>query len=91
MPHSKTTLKWPLTLAPLVTAPLCSDDWLRQCIERARVMVSNAELREFGQQHRLDLKTPLLSIARRLKCTHCNQRKAHCWPEPYGIEMKTQS
>ena len=24
----------------------------------------------------------------RLKCTNCNARKAHCWPEPYGIELK---
>jgi len=44
--------------------------------------------REFAHQHHLDMKTPLLLIAKRLKCTHCNERKAHCWPEPYGIEMK---
>jgi DNA-directed RNA polymerase subunit RPC12/RpoP len=44
--------------------------------------------REFAHQHHLDMKTPLLSVAQRLKCTHCNERKAHCWPEPYVIEMK---
>ena len=43
--------------------------------------------REFAHQHHLDMKTPLLSIAKRLKCTHCNEREAHCWPEPYGIEL----
>ncbi len=43
---------------------------------------------EFASEHHLDMKTPLLSIARRLKCTHCNERKAHCWPKPYGIELK---
>jgi len=47
------------------------------------------ELREFAKEHLLDMKTPpLLSIARRLKCTKCNARKAHCWPEPYGIELE---
>jgi hypothetical protein len=34
------------------------------------------------------METPLLLIVRRLKCTHCNERKAHCWPEPYGIDLK---
>jgi hypothetical protein len=34
------------------------------------------------------METPLLLIARQLKCTHCNERKAHCWPKPYGIELK---
>ncbi len=42
----------------------------------------------FAKEHHLDMTTPLLSIAKRLKCTHCNERKAHCWPEPYGIELK---
>jgi len=42
----------------------------------------------FAKEHHLDMETPLLLIARRLKCTHCNERKAHCWPKPYGIELK---
>jgi len=42
----------------------------------------------FAKEHHLNMATPLLLIARRLKCTHCNERKAHCWPEPYGIELK---
>ena len=46
------------------------------------------EPREFASEHHLDMKTPLLLIARRLTCTHCNARKAHCWPKPYGIEIK---
>jgi len=33
----------------------------------------------------MSTKTPLLLIGRRLKCTKCNEREAHCWPEPYGI------
>ncbi len=40
------------------------------------------EPRELANEHQLDMETPLLLIARRLKCTHCNERKAHCWPEP---------
>jgi DNA-directed RNA polymerase subunit RPC12/RpoP len=43
--------------------------------------------RAFAAEHHLDMQTPLLLIARRLKCTHCNERKAHCWPEPYGIKL----
>jgi hypothetical protein len=30
----------------------------------------------------------LIHGPREAECTHCNERKAHCWPEPYGIEMK---
>jgi hypothetical protein len=47
------------------------------------------EPREFAHLHHLDMETPLLSIAQRLKCTHCNERNAHCWPEPYGISLTT--
>jgi hypothetical protein len=33
--------------------------------------------------------TPLLLIARRLKCEKCGERKAHCWPEPYdGLQVR---
>jgi len=46
------------------------------------------EPRAFANEHHLDMQTPLLMIAQRLKCTHCNERKAHCWPEPYGINLK---
>lgn len=38
-----------------------------------------------GAAHGLAPETPLLIIARRLVCTRCRARKAHCWPEPYGI------
>jgi len=34
------------------------------------------EPREFAHQHHLDMETPLLLIARRLKCTNCNAPKA---------------
>jgi hypothetical protein len=44
----------------------------------------------FAAEHHLDMQTPLLLIARRLKCTRCNERKAHCWPEPYGIELNAR-
>jgi hypothetical protein len=39
--------------------------------------------RAFAEQHALPMSTPLLSIARRLRCTRCGERKAHCRPEPY--------
>jgi len=44
--------------------------------------------RAFANEHHLDMQMPLLLIARRLKCTRCNEIKAHCWPELYGIGMK---
>ena len=37
----------------------------------------------FADAHRLEMMTPLLAIAARLKCSRCGARKAHCWPEPY--------
>ncbi len=46
------------------------------------------EPRAFANEHHLDMRMPLLLIARRLKCTHCSECKAHCWPEPYGISSK---
>lgn len=45
------------------------------------------EPREFAAEHHLDMRTPLLSIARRLRCTRCHARKVHRWPEPYGIAL----
>ncbi|MEQ1713835.1 MAG: hypothetical protein ABL908_20895 [Hyphomicrobium sp.] len=39
----------------------------------------------FADRHKLDRRTPLLLIARRLCCNRCGERKAHCWPKPYGI------
>jgi hypothetical protein len=59
--------------------------WLR-CNECGHSITS--EPREFVSAHHLDIQTPLRVIARRLKCSHCNERKAHCWPEPYGIGLK---
>lgn len=41
------------------------------------------EPRDFAEEHRLEMTMPLLIIARRLCCTKCGARKAHCWPEPY--------
>lgn len=29
--------------------------------------------------------TPLLTIAQRLRCERCGERKSHCWPEPHGV------
>ena len=59
--------------------------WLR-CNACGRSLTP--EPRDFATKHHLDMYTPLLTIARRLKCMHCKARKAHCWPEPYGIEFK---
>lgn len=46
------------------------------------------EPRAFAKEHYLDMRTPLLLIAHRLKRTHCHERKAHCWPERSGIGKK---
>jgi hypothetical protein len=42
----------------------------------------------FAAFHDLEQSTPLLTIAERLVCTVCGERKAHCWPEPYSFEHK---
>ena len=42
----------------------------------------------FAGEHQLEMTTPLLAIARRLRCSHCGAKKAHCWPEPYGIGQR---
>jgi hypothetical protein len=38
----------------------------------------------FVNEHQLDMTTPLLLIARRLRCSKCGSRKCGCWPEPYN-------
>ncbi len=43
---------------------------------------------KFGAIRDVDTATPLLTIARRLRCTGCGERKAHCWPEPYAIKRR---
>jgi len=47
--------------------------------------------REFASEHHLDMRTPLLAIARRLKCTHCNARKAHAGRSRMGLSQKVLS
>ena len=37
----------------------------------------------FANERGLDPATPLLSVARRLVCSVCGERRSHCWPEPY--------
>ena len=44
--------------------------------------------RQFAAEHHFDMLTPLLLIARRLSCTPCNERKAHCRSEPYWFGLK---
>lgn len=44
-----------------------------------------AEPRSFGVVNNLRLDTPMLRIARRLVCTRCSARKAHCWPELWSV------
>jgi hypothetical protein len=40
---------------------------------------------EFAAEHGIDLETPLLSIARRIRCTGCGLRLMTVWEEPYSI------
>lgn len=56
--------------------------WLR-CNECGHSLTP--EPRHFAEAHDLEMMTPLLTIARRLRCSRCGARKAICWPEPYGI------
>lgn len=41
-----------------------------------------------AQRAGLPLTTPLLLIAEALVCSNCGARRAHCWPEPYGIGQR---
>ena len=60
--------------------------WLHCTACSHQLMVAPAELAE---RHSLSMTLPLLSIARRLVCTKCGARKAHCWPKPYAIGDRT--
>ena len=44
------------------------------------------EAETFAGETGLDLRTPLLAISWRLRCTRCGERKAHANPEPYGTQ-----
>lgn len=55
--------------------------WLR-CDGCARNLYTPPMI--FAGEHQLDPATPLFSITMRLRCTHCGERKGHCWPEPYS-------
>ena len=46
---------------------------------------------EFARIAGIAMETPLLSIAYRLRCQKCGERKAHCWPEPYSSTSRTSS
>jgi len=40
----------------------------------------------FAERHGLyAARTPLLSIAQRLRCTSCGAKKGHAWPEPHAL------
>ena len=56
--------------------------WLRCNVCGHEVL---ADALEFATGKQVDPGTPLLLISRRLVCTACGERKAHCWPEPYAI------
>jgi hypothetical protein len=43
-----------------------------------------AEVSQFAVMHRLDMRTPLLTISRRLRRTRCGERKAQARLEPHG-------
>src|SRR5665647_2730548 len=38
---------------------------------------------EWCESRQVSPTTPLLLIARRLRCINCGECKAHCWPEPH--------
>lgn len=42
----------------------------------------------YAQIHDISPDTPLLSIARRLRCSQCGERRVQVWPEPYSIERR---
>lgn len=39
----------------------------------------------FAIELRLPMTTPLLSIALRMRCTACGEKKVQVWPEPYSM------
>jgi hypothetical protein len=54
--------------------------WLHCDGCRHSIMIEPDEL---AQRHRLDMLTPLLTISKAMRCTHCGARKGCCWPEPH--------
>ena len=57
-----------------------SDDDMRAALQQHW---DASDANDFATEHGLEMTLPLLSIARRLRCSRCGERKAHCWPEPY--------
>jgi hypothetical protein len=52
------------------------------------------EVRDFAEQHGLDMLTPLLTISRALKCSHCGERRelvpagaAWVWHAAVGLRL----
>lgn len=59
--------------------------WLScdQCQRSAMV-----DVRAFAEQHGLDMRTPLLSISRALRCSRCGERRSWCRLQPHGYGMR---
>jgi len=67
-------------VTPLSVEALGQRLWLR-CNACGHDMLVSAG--DWASKRSIDPTTPLLEIARRLKCTECGERNAHCWPEPH--------
>jgi hypothetical protein len=42
------------------------------------------DVRAFAERHGLDMRTPLLTISRALKCSRCGERRSWCRMETHG-------
>ncbi|WP_409562708.1 hypothetical protein [Hyphomicrobium sp. MC8b] len=40
----------------------------------------------YAHEHGVPMETPLLTLARQLRCTTCMHRICYVWPEPYSIK-----
>jgi hypothetical protein len=67
-------------VTPLLVEALGQRLWLR-CNACAHDTIVPAV--EWCVSKSVPADTPLLLIARRLRCERCGERKAHCWPEPH--------
>jgi DNA-directed RNA polymerase subunit RPC12/RpoP len=47
--------------------------------------------RLFAARYELDIRTPMLTISKALRCSHCGQKRGRAMPEPSNSKPRTQT
>ena len=61
--------------------------WLHCDDCRHSIMI---EPHELAQRHQLDMRTPLLTISKAMRCARCGARRECCWPEPHNTRGRVR-